>query len=341
MLYVGLDYHQKRSSLCVLDENGKQLMQREVIGSWDKVIKFLKEVKSSQGSGQKMAICYEASCGYGFLHDELRKFCIRVAVAHPGRLRLIFRSKKKNDRIDAKKLATLLYLDQVPPVWVPDAETRTWRQTIEYRTRLVRKRARVKNEIRALLRNYGITPPRSLWNKKGLAWLYELEMPDDLSCLKLHMLLDELIHHEKHIKEVEKNLNRYSKSQPAVILLMTIPGIGIRTAESLVAYIGDPHRFDSVSKAASYFGLVACLDASAGKARYGHITKEGPPTPRRHLVEASWVAVRKSRRAREKFDRVMKGDPERRKIAIVAVAHYLLRVCVSMLKTGEVWNEAA
>ena len=61
-------------------------------------------------------ICFEATCGYGPLHDALAKFASRVVVAHPGRLRLIFRSKRKNDRVDAQKLAKLLHLDEVPAV---------------------------------------------------------------------------------------------------------------------------------------------------------------------------------------------------------------------------------
>ena len=341
MLYVGLDYHLRRSSFCVLDEHGKKVMAREVVGSWVKVIKALKEVKRAQGKNQQMAICYEASCGYGFLHDELKGFCRRVVVAHPGHLRLIFQSKRKNDRIDAKKLATLLFLNQVPTVWVPDSRIRAWRQTVEYRGRLVGKRTRVKNEIRSLLNNNGIAAPRGLWTLKGLKWLTELEMPDELSSLKLHMLVDELGHHQNHVKEVERGLDRFSKSNPAVILLMTIPGIGVRTAESLAAYIGDPQRFGSASKAACYFGIVPSLDSSAGKDRLGHITKAGPPTVRRLLVEASWVSVRRSDKVKAYYERVKKDDPGRNKIAIVAVAHYLLRVSMSMLKTGEVWDEAA
>ena len=52
-------------------------------------------------------VCYEASCGYGPLHDRLSMTADEVLVAHPGHLRLSFRSKKKNDRVDAQKLATL------------------------------------------------------------------------------------------------------------------------------------------------------------------------------------------------------------------------------------------
>ena len=60
-----------------------------------------------------VAVCFEASCGYGPPYDALASFARRVVMAHPGQLRLIFRSKRKNDRIDAEKLAVLLYLDQV------------------------------------------------------------------------------------------------------------------------------------------------------------------------------------------------------------------------------------
>jgi hypothetical protein len=50
-------------------------------------------------------ICFEATCGYGYLYRELSRLATRVVVAHPGQVRLIFRAKRKNDRIDARKLA--------------------------------------------------------------------------------------------------------------------------------------------------------------------------------------------------------------------------------------------
>ena len=58
-----------------------------------------------------------------------------MSVAHPGQLRLIFKGKKKCDRVDAAKLAKLLYLDAVPQVHVPSADVRAWRGLIEYRQR--------------------------------------------------------------------------------------------------------------------------------------------------------------------------------------------------------------
>jgi len=96
------------SAICILNENGKLVKSITVRGPWGKVVDEIKRL------AQPLAICYEASCGYGHLYDRLRPMAKRLVVAQPGQLRLIFRSKKKSDRVDARTLATLLYLDQVP-----------------------------------------------------------------------------------------------------------------------------------------------------------------------------------------------------------------------------------
>ena len=117
MLYLGLDVHFKRTSICGLDENGKELFSREVKGPLPEVIAEVKGIRDRSLDG--IAVCFEASGSSGFLYDELRKVTSRVVVANPSRVRLIFQSKRKNDRIDAKKLATLLFLGQVPSAYGP------------------------------------------------------------------------------------------------------------------------------------------------------------------------------------------------------------------------------
>ncbi len=166
MHYVGLDVHARRSSLCILDPCGKVVKRLEVRGSWPKLM----EQVASQVP-RPFSVCFEASCGYGYLHEKLSALSERVAVAHPGKLRLIFRSKRKNDRVDAEKQAKLLYLDQVPQVHVPSADVRAWRGLIELRRKLVGRRSAVKAQLRALLRGAGtcdVPAGKSLWSKKGL-----------------------------------------------------------------------------------------------------------------------------------------------------------------------------
>jgi len=79
-------------------------------------------------------------------------------------------------------------------------------------------------------------------------------------------------------------------------------------------------RFTRSSQVGAYFGLVPCQDASAGVNRLGHITRQGPATARKYLVEAAWQGVYRSPTIRAYFERVQHGRPERRKIALVATA---------------------
>ena len=123
MHYVGIDVHQRRSSVCILDRAGHVVKQFEVKGDWRALLTQVQQRVPRDGS---FDVCYEASCGYGYLHERFSAIggVRRVQVAHPGQLRLIYRSKRKHDRIDAKRLAQLLYMDLVPPVHVPSPHVR-------------------------------------------------------------------------------------------------------------------------------------------------------------------------------------------------------------------------
>ncbi len=333
--FVGLDVHWNHTNLCILDARGKKVKQMTVRGPWLNVVEELRELQG------RLFLCYEASCGYGYLYDVFATVAQRVVVAHPGQLRLIFRSKRKNDRVDAEKLAKLLFLDEVPTVYVPSQNVRAWRQLIGYRIRLVNKRTRAKNSCRALLRSLGIRAPREfgLWTRQGFRWLGSLELPDSMHGLRRDMLAEEIEMFNQQIGRAEKELKRFSKGNPAVELLRTIPGVGLRTAETVVAYLDDPARFRRNKSVGAYLGLVPCQDQSGNSNRLGHITREGPAAVRRMLCEASWQAIRRSPTAGRYFQRIQQGKKDRKKIALVATAHYLARVMLAMLRTGQAWRE--
>ena len=338
MYYVGLDVHRKTSTYCILSHSGKVVKRRTVRGPWQKVAGELRE---DQKKLKSMSVCFEASCGYGPLYDTLASFAHRVVMAHPGRLRLIFRSKRKSDRIDAKKLAFLLRIDEVPASHVPGQDVRQWRELIEFRRDLVDRRTAVKNQIRSLLHSAGIVAVKKLWSCAGLEWLGCLTWSSSLHRIKGEILLERLEELDGKIRRVTRELDRIARRNPQVVLLRTIPGVGARTAETIVAYIDHVERFARIGQVSSYFGLVPSQDASAGVNRMGHITKQGPGTARKYLVEAMWQAHRRCPAARNRFDQICRGQKERRKIAAVATAHWLLRCMVAMLRTGEAWKPAA
>lgn len=107
----------------------------------------------------------------------------------------------------------------------------------------------------------------------------------------------------------------------------------------MAAFVDDPHRFPHAKAVGRYFGLVPSQDQSGDRNRLGHITREGAPVVRQLVAEASWQVLRRSPTVRAFFERAQRDDPQRKKIALVATAHYLVRVMWAMLKRGTVWEE--
>ena len=97
--------------------------------------------------------------------------------------------------------------------------------------------------------------------------------------------------------------------------------------------------FRNAKAVGRYFGLVPCQDQSGDRNRLGHITREGAPVVRQLVAEAAWQARRRSPTVRAYFERAQRDDPQRKKIALVATAHYLVRVMWAMLRHGTVWQE--
>ncbi len=335
MLTIGLDVHQSSSSLCFLDAQGNTLKQIEVKGRWDCLLATLARVQ------EPFQIVFEASTGYGALHQRLSALPLakKILVANPNRLRLIFQSTRKSNRADAARLASLLHLNQVPTVHVPPQSVRSWRGLIEHRRSFIDQRVAAKNQIRALLRTFHIQAPRGLWTKAGVAWLKTLSWPTDIEGPRMLQLLDLCATLSRHAAATAAQLDTLSASHPSVKLLQSIPGVGPRTAEAFVAYVDDPHRFKSGSIGA-YFGLVPREDSTGNHRHLGHITHEGPGTVRKYLAEAAWRGIQDSPTLRAVYERFLRNDKHRRKIALVGLCHWLCRVMLAMLQSGETFKES-
>lgn len=337
MFSIGIDTHSRVHAVCVLDKDGTSVEEFMVKGGVQDLMRALRERVVPRGPFQA---CYEASLGYGVLFDALSPIAAKVVVAHPARLRAITSARRKNDRLDAQRLAKYLFLDEVPAIHVPRHEVREWRVLIDHRRRLVDKRTAAKNGLRAVLRSQGIDAARGrkLWTRAGREWVKGVAFASPLTALRRDQLLEEVASFDRAIAGATRVLDTIAEAHAGVALLRTIPGVGPRTAEAVVAWVDTPDRFSSTRRASAYFGLVPSLDESAAVKRYGRITKEGPATVRRLLVEASWRAVALNPLMRELFDRVKNGKKDRTGRALVAVAHRLLRIMVAMLKSGEAWR---
>jgi len=155
----------------------------------------------------------------------------------------------------------------------------------------------------------------------------------------MYNLLEELDLLRTQLKRVTQYLDGYLAKQPGGKLLMSIPGVGPRTSEAVLAYTDDVSRFDNYKQYCSYFGLTPKLDESGSCRRLGHISKQGPSVVRWLICESSWIVIRKSKGMKSFYERVMCGQAGRKKIAIVAVARKMLSIMRAMLINGEMFNE--
>jgi len=334
MVHVGLDVHHRLYIIALLESGQRRARTVRVRGSIDRLLACL----GQEAAGRPMSICFEASCDYGVLYERLGEVAERVVVAHPAHLRAIYRTKRKNDKVDATKLAKLLALDLVPTVWVPGLDVRSWRALIGHRRSLIVQRTACKNQLRALLRTHAIKACANPWAKCRRDWWGQRPWPAPMVGWQVDQLLMQLDHLEQMVRAATRQLDRIGRRHPGVTLLRTMPGVGPRTAEALVAWIDQADRFDRSKQVGAYFGLVPCQDQSASRNRLGHITKEGPAAVRQLLVEAAWVATQKDRRLGQMFQRIVGDDAGRKKIAIVAVARQMAVIARAMLRSGEAYR---
>jgi len=340
--YIGLDMDCKKTVACVV-QNGKKDIYATFGPDIVSMKKFLAQQKQDHS---KTHLTFEISGQAGFIYDSLIDSVDSLTVANPSKMTWIYRTAKKNDRIDAHKMAVLLSIGQVPAVYMPRKEVRQWRETILHRRKIVSKRVQVKNRIRATLKAQGHSQPLetgSWWKKANMLWMRNLCDQNIGVCDLWHMhisnLLDEYDLLASQLKRVNLYLDGYLAKHPGGKLLMSIPGVGPRTSEAVLAYTDDVSRFGNYKQYCSYFGLTPKLDESGSCRRLGHISKHGPSVVRWLICESSWIVIRKSLAMRKFYERVMCGQAGRKKIAIVAVARKMLSIMRAMLITGEMFNE--
>ena len=141
------------------------------------------------------------------------------------------------------------------------------------------------------------------------------------------------------IKAVEGKLDEMAKDDRQVRLLRTIPGVGPRLAEAVVAYVDEPGRFTSCKQVGCYAGLTPRQYQSGDSNRVGRISGQGNKVLRSLLVEVSWLGLRHNEWMRRTYQRILRGSNSRKKIAITAVARKLLIRCWAMLRDGTTWRK--
>ena len=187
--------------------------------------------------------------------------------------------KRKTDKDDALKLARMASMGELKEVHMPSESHREFRSLVKYRKTLDQRIIKMKCTIRAWFVNHGITidTGEKAWCTGRLRIdsfrkpLADCE-PNELWKGELDIELTQLDAVTQQLDVVVKKLEAIGKKDPRVVRVQTIPGVGPRTAEILVACIDDPHRFQNGRQVSAYFGLVPRQFQSGETDRNGRIT---------------------------------------------------------------------
>jgi len=331
--YIGFDLHKRVLEVCILDQLGHVEGRSRLTVDRDSLLSF---AKRELRTDDRLAV--EATTNTWPVVELLRPYVADITVSNPMATKAIAHAKVKTDKIDARTLAQLLRADFLPSVWQPDAHTSRLRQLTNQRGALVADRTSIKNRIHAVLHQRLIQPPSDRrFSRRGRQWLDELEIDaDGRAALARDMhLLDEL---ERAIGELDQALFRLAGEDPRIKLLITLPGVDVACAQSLLAALGDLSRFNDGDHAASYLGLVPSTKQSAEHAYHGPITKSGNSQARWMLIEAAQHLGNHPGPLGAFFRRLQ--HKKNRNVAVVATARKLVTIAYLLLTRGEPYRYA-
>ncbi len=328
MVYVGIDLHRKFSHLAVLAEDGGELLSRKVANEPE----ALKAILAEFGSEAKVAL--EATFGWEWLAELLEAEGHELHLAHPLRTRAIAAARVKTDAVDARTLAHLLRTDLLPEAYLAPRELRELRSLLRHRVALTHMRSALKNRVHAVLAAHGLQRPyQRLFGPNGLRFLAELELREPPR-RRLDSLLRLIADFDREVELARREIDALAARDPRVDVLIQLKGVGPYTAMLVIAEAGEVERFPSARHFCSYAGLTPTVRSSAGRARLGHISRQGSPHVRWAMVEAAHKAIIGPGLLRSSFERIARRRG--RKIATVAVARKLLTLCYYGLRDGEI-----
>src|SRR6266480_4331492 len=324
MYYIGLDVHKKTISYCVKDASG-QVHQEGKVGAtrWE-LDDWMKTLP------QPWTVAMEATIFTGWIYDHLLPHATQVRVAHPLMLRAIAAAKKKNDRMDAGKIADCLRCDFLPECYMVSTEIRDRRRTLRYRHLLVRQMVQLKNRISGLLLETGVSHNKQRLHKVG--YFRELlttnkEVTESIRPL-LQLSRETIVRLQRTEYALVSSLARDPLLKERVKRLRTVPGVGPISALTWALEIGDVSRFRSIKQAISYCGLCGAEKNSADKMLRTPISKQRNKHIQHVLVEAAKLAPRQCHELALIYEKEMqRGNRNRATLAVARkIVAYLLAV---------------
>ena len=347
MITIGMDVHVRNSYLHVTDDAGVRLRHGRCRNTLMDLAKFLGPLeREARQRGEPIHVVLESTTNSRAIQRLLTQYGeaagidLTAEVLDARKIRIIAESVCKCDRLDAKVLCELARSNlKLPTCYMPDDEEFALREHLRARTDLVRMRTMFKNRVHAVLHRRGIlAPTATLFTKTGRTYLAQLSLETaGREILDRYLgMMDEIDRTIDSSTASMRELMRRPRWVKPAALLQTMPGIGLITAMTILAELGNLNRFRSRAAVANYAGLVPVCRNSNDKRYSGGITHRGSKHLRAVLAEVAWMAVPRVPVYRAMFDRI--AEKKNKLVAVTAVARRMLEDAFTMLKRDEAFR---
>ena len=322
-LYIGVDFHPHQQTVAWCDTQTGETRTFDLAHDLGQVREFYSSLP------EPAVVGIEASARAIWFENMLFETNHKLLVGNPVLIRKRATSRHKNDRRDAELILELLMRDEFPALWRRSPVSNQVLEILRLRLSLVRQRTQVYNRLQALAHNVGLPRGRMRTTTfQALIKAVEMDEAGSLSRSQYFILLRSL---SERITRLEKWLKKKAEGDAKIQLLQTQKGVGYLTALATVHTLGDVSRFTRVSKQAiSFAGFDPLERSSAGKTRFGQISKAGSPLLRFQLGQAANIAIRSDANLKSFHRRLAKKKPKA--VAKTAAARKLLVKLSIMLR---------
>jgi len=269
-----------------------------------------------------------------------------VVVLNPAKLYNIFNSTLKTDKADSEKIAKIartMPRDEWPTVSIPTREEQAERSVVSLEVFLAQEITMLVNRLYALFNSMGhpfVKKSDLKTEESRLALANRLLCEDSLAIEQAVMLSDQIGNVTGQLEQCKQRLRDICLSHPKEALsLLSIPGIGLMTAASQIAFLGDGSRFDSPDSYVNYVGLSERRFDSGTKVSKGHISHMGNKCIRRNIIQAAWAASKttKCNPLSERYEHLrLRGKSK--PVAAVAVAKKMIQLSYILVTSNGIYE---
>jgi len=329
--YTGIDVSLRSVSICVFYDKGEVCLEAKVAAEIDAIVdrlrRFSSKVKSVGFEAGTLTQCLTyglQAAGFEVIRLEARQVSVTLAAM-----------RNKTDRNDARGLAQILRTGWYSRVHVKSLQSHQVRALLASRKAILKKCVDLENELRGLLKVFGIRRPSQVKHGSFDAELRGTVSSDEMLACALVPLLDARTVLYKTYLKLDNAVKGLVRVDPICRRLMSILGVGPVTALTFKTAVDDPSRFKSARTVAAHFGLTPRRFQSGEVDNPRHISRAGDADVRSALyVAAHSLLTRNAQWSTLKAWGVRLAKTRGHRRAVIAVARKLAVILHRMWVDG-------